>query len=203
MIIYGRRLGDNMEFKRLTLVLCMTLLIIFGSMLGTSYAWYAFENAEISIFGTTIKEAPTVIFSQTEFISSSLNIPIYDEDKENFANVNAFTITFGENLEKYETAISIVLDEIFMDDELKITNYKYELVQNNEVISSGDFSNLGIEQQIVLLPSTVMEITSYPNTYTYELYIWLSEDGTNQNYLMNKNFNGKIKINSAVKRRNG
>lgn len=191
-----------MEFKRLVIVLCITLLIAFSSMMGASYAWYAYENAETSIFGSTIKEAPTVIFSQTEYISSSINVPIYDRDKENFANVNAFTITFGENLIKYDTAISIVLDEIFIAEELKIANYKYELVQNNQTIASGDFSNIGTNQQIILLPSTVMNVENYPDTYTYELYIWLSEDETDQNYLMNKSFSGKVRINSAVKRKN-
>lgn len=190
-----------MEFKRLIVVLTIAIFVTFGSMLGASYAWYAYENAEISLFGSTIKEAPTVIFSQTEYISSSLNAPIMDEDKENFANVNAFTITFGNNLEKYETAISIVLDEIYMDDALKISNYKYELVGNNETIIKGDFSMLGDNHEIVLLPNTVMDIANYPQTNTYELYIWLSEDGTNQNELMNKNFSGRVKINSASKKR--
>lgn len=190
-----------MEFKRLIVVLTIAIFVTFSSMLGASYAWYAYENAEISLFGSTIKEAPTIIFSQTEYISSSLNMPIKDEDKENFANVNAFTITFGENLEKYETAISIVLDDIYMDEALKISNYKYELVGNNETIVKGDFSLLGDSREIVLLPSTVMEITNYPQTNTYELYIWLSEDDTNQNELMNKSFSGRVKINSASKKR--
>lgn len=190
-----------MEFKRLIVVLSIAIFLTFSSMIGASYAWYAYENAEISLFGSTIKELPTVIFSQTEYISTSLNAPIKDEDKENFANVNAFTITFGENLEKYETAISIVLDEIYIDDDLKNTNYKYELVGNNETISKGDFSLLGDNREIVLLPSTIMNITNYPQTNTYEFYVWLSDDGTDQNYLMNKNFSGRIKINSASKKR--
>ena len=190
-----------MEFKRLIVVLTISLFVTFSSMLGASYAWYAYENAEISLFGATIKEAPTVIFSQTEYISTSLNTPIYDKDKENFANTNAFTITFGNNLEKYETAISIVLDEIYIDEALKIANYKYELVGNDETIAAGDFSTLGDNRQIVLMPSTIIEVPSYPQTYTYELYIWLSEDETDQNHLMNKSFSGRIKINSASKKR--
>lgn len=201
MIIYGRRLGDNMEFKRLILVLCITLLVTFSSMMGVSYAWYAYENAETSIFGTTIKEVPTVIFSQTEYISSSLNMPIYDEDRENYANINAFTITYGTNLEKYETAISIILDEIYMAEELKIENYKYELVQNGETIALGNFSEIGSNTELILFPSTIVEVNNYPKTDTYEFYVWLSDDGSNQNDLMNKGFSGRIKINSASKRR--
>ena len=60
-----------MEFKKMIILLSITVSIMFGISLGISYAWYAYENAEISLFGSTIKEVPTVIFSQTEYISSS------------------------------------------------------------------------------------------------------------------------------------
>ena len=38
------------------------------------------------------------------------------------------------------------------------------------------------------------------DTYVYELYIWLSEDKTNQNELMNKQFSAVINVNSAIKK---
>ena len=47
---------------------------------------------------------------------------------------------------------------------------------------------------------TIMNPENYPYTYAYELYIWLSEDETNQNHLMDKTFGAKIDINSAVKK---
>ena len=47
---------------------------------------------------------------------------------------------------------------------------------------------------------TIMTPDNYPYTYVYELYIWLSEDDTNQNDLMNKSFGAKIDVNSAVKK---
>ena len=50
------------------------------------------------------------------------------------------------------------------------------------------------------MPMKLMKPTQYPQTYTYELYIWLSENNTNQNNLMNKVFNAKLNINNAVKK---
>ena len=47
---------------------------------------------------------------------------------------------------------------------------------------------------------TVLSPTSYPQNYNYELYIWLSDDGTNQNNLMNKGFSAKVSVNSATKK---
>mgnify|MGYP001079424158 FL=1 len=94
-----------------------------------------------------------------------------------------------------------MLTNINMASELKIPNYKYELVQNNKVVAKGDFSTLGDSASLIVLPTTIIKPTTYPETYNYELYIWLSEDNTDQNYLMNKGFNAKIKVNSALKRK--
>ena len=182
------------------ILLSITVSIMFGLLLGMSYAWYAYSNAETNIQATTKKDAPMIVFAQTEYIKSTQNMPIYDEDRYRYANKNSFTVTLGENLKEYETGLEIILSEIKIADELKIYNYKYELLQNKKVINSGDFSTLGEETTIKLQPMTIMAPENYPYTYVYELYIWLSEDGSNQNYLMNKTFGAKIEIDSAIKK---
>ena len=182
------------------ILLSITVSIMFGISLGISYAWYAYENAETDIKVTTKKDVPTIQFMQTEYIESTQNMPIYDEDRYKYANKNSFTVTFNDNLKEYEVALQIILNNIKIADELKIKNYKYELLENKKIISQGDFSAIGEETTIELLPMTIMNPTNYPYTYVYELYIWLSEDETYQNDLMNKNFGAKIDINSAVKK---
>lgn len=189
-----------MGLKKLLIILSITITITMIMMFGVSYGWYAYANAETRVAGTTIKEVPTVIFSQTEYIYSSVTMPIYDKDKYNYANKNSFTITLGENLSNYETGIEISLKDIVIAEELKIENYKYELLQDNQIISSGNFSELGQATILKLMPMTLMAPLKYPQTYTYDLYIWLSEDETNQNYLMDKGFRAKINVNSAVKK---
>lgn len=182
------------------ILLSVTLSLMFGILLGMSYGWYAYSNAESNIKASTIKETPTVVFSQTEYITSTQNMPIYDEDRYKYANKNSFTVTIGENLKEYETGLEIILNDINISDELKISNYKYELLQNKKIISNGDFSSIGSSTSIKLLPMTVMTPDTYPYTYIYELYIWLSEDKTVQNDLMNKKFRAKIEVNSAIKK---
>lgn len=182
------------------ILLTVTVSIMFGVLLGVSYGWYAYSHAESNVKATTIKNIPTIVFSKTEYIKSTINTPIYDEDRYKYANKNSFTVTLGENLKEYETGLQINLTNINISNELKIANYKYELLQNKKVITSGNFSNIGELTTIELLPMTIMEPTTYPYTYAYELYIWLSEDETNQNYLMNQFFGAKIDVNSAVKK---
>lgn len=189
-----------MEFKKIIIILTITITVIISLMCGVSYGWYAYSNAESTVQGSTVKEKPTVIFSQTEYISSNQIMPIYDEDRKNYANKNSFTITIGQNLELYETGLEITLRDIAISDELKIKNYKYELLQDGELIRSGNFENIGTATNMILMPMTVMTPPTYPHTYTYELYIWLSDDGSDQNYLMNKWFGARINVNSAIKK---
>jgi len=182
------------------ILLSVTVSIMFGVLLGISYGWYAYSTAQSNISASTLKETPTIVFSQTEYISSTQNMPIYDEDRYRYANKNSFTVTLGENLQEYETGLEIVLENINIAEELKIENYKYELLQNKKVISRGDFSDIGELTKIELLPMTIMTPDVYPSTYVYEFYVWLSEDESDQNYLMNKNFGAKIDVTSAVKK---
>lgn len=189
-----------MTFKKITIVLSITIAIFIGILFGSSYAWYAYNNAESKIGGTTIKEVPTIIFAQTEYLSSRITMPIKDEDRYNYANKNSFTITLGEDLKRYEVALEISLKDINMSNELKNKNYKYELLQDGMLVASGDFSAIDNSTTLKIMPMTKIVNDLFPRTYAYELYIWLSDDGTNQNYLMNKNFSAKINVNSAIKK---
>lgn len=189
-----------MEFKKMIILLSVTVSIMFGVLLGISYGWYTYKNAESTIIGSTIQEAPSIVFAQTEYIKTSQNMPIYDEDRYKYGNKNSFTVTFDDKLKNYEVGLEITLNNINIEDELKIENYKYELLENKRVISSGNFSNIAEATSIKLLPLTLKKPTEYPYTYAYELYIWLSEDNTDQNYLMNKKFGAKIDVSSAIKK---
>ena len=189
-----------MEFKKLLLVLSIAMTIIVGVMFGISYGWYEYSTAQISVKGSTLKELPTVIFAHDDNISVSGIMPIYDDDRYNYAEKNTFTVTIGENLKNYEIAIEIVLSNLKMADELKIMDYKYELLQDGVTVSSGDFSNVGMSTNMSIMPMTIFKPATFPQTYTYELYIWLSENGTNQNNLMDKEFSAKLNVNSAIKK---
>jgi len=189
-----------MEFKKLLLVISITIIIMMWFMFGISYGWYAYQNAETNIESTTLKDIPTVIFTQTEYIYATQTMPIEDTDRYNYAYKNSFSVSLGENLKNYETGIEISLKDIYMAEELKNDNYKYELVEDGKTISSGNFTNIENETVLLLKPMTLLQPSKYPQSYIYELYIWLSDDGTNQNALMNKSFSAKINVNSAVKK---
>lgn len=189
-----------MEFKKLIIVLSITITIMVGFMCGISYGWYAYANAETLVAGTTLKDIPTVIFTQTDHIYSKSTTPIYDQDRYNYAYKNSFMVTVGENLKNYEVGIEISLKDVIMAKELKIASYKYELVEDGKTVSTGNFKDINNSKTLTIMPITVKTPEAYPQTYTYDFYLWLSEDESNQNELMNKAFSAKINVNSAVKK---
>ena len=196
---YGR-CGDIMEFKKLLLVLGIAMTATVGVMFGVTYGWYEYSSARAAVKASTIKEIPTVIFTSDENLHISRIMPIYDEDRYTYAEKNTFTVTIGENLKNYETGIEISLTNLKIDDDLKIKDYKYELLQDGVPVSSGDFSGVGMSTNMSIMPMTKLIPTSFPQTYTYDIYIWLSENDTNQNNLMNKVFNAKLNVNNAIKK---
>ena len=50
-----------MELKKIIIILGITITLVIGIMFGISYAWYAYSNAETTLKGSTLKEAPTII----------------------------------------------------------------------------------------------------------------------------------------------
>ena len=170
-------------------------------MLGSSYAWYSYSNAESTLFSRTLEDKPTVIFAQDDSVVFRTNMPILDVDRYSFANITSFNVTFGEDLVDYDTSLNIILDDIVIDSELINDNFKYELLENGESIASGSFINYDNSGELNIMPTKIILEDKYPKTYVYDLFIWISDDGTDQNYLMEKSFSAKVKVNSAIKRK--
>ncbi len=189
-----------MKSNKMFLVFAMLITGVLGIGLGVTYAWYAYDNAKTDVTGRTASENPTVIFSQTDEILYRNILPIYDDDRYNYAGKNSFSVTIGEKLKNYTSGVEISLGNIIISEELKNANFKYELLENNQVIASGDFSNIGNNKKMTLKPMSTLQLTEYPTTINYDLYIWLSENEDNQNNLMNKVFSAKVNVDSAVKK---
>lgn len=189
-----------MNTKKNYIVMTLAILAIGFGLIGVTFAWYSYSNAEGRASGSGISEKPSVVFAQTEYMDVSNIMPIMDEDRYNYGESNSFVVTIPSTLEKYEVSIQINLSDINISSELKSSDFKYELLENNTIISSGNFNSLE-DNVLVLLPNTVLNIPSYPYLYNYKLIIWLSDNELDQNNLMNKEFRAKINVVSAVKKR--
>lgn len=197
----------NVDFKKLILILGITAIVIFGVLLGGTYAYYTYtDGTGLNVTTGNFDSGVAVIFNQSEYINTNTGIPITEADVSSMASKSVFTLVPDKNiLAGYEASININLVDIKIADELKVSDFKYKLSCSNgsttSELSSGTGTSIGSNDSISLgILSTSDNTFDITKTYTCTFFVWLNESGTNQNNLMNKNFSGLIKVNSAFRK---
>ena len=187
-----------MNFKRVIMILNVVTIVLIISLLGFSYAWYVASNVSTKInINTPNSNIIKTDFATTEYINNTIGVPILASEVATKADKNMFTIIAQDTMTK-KADYNIYIDEIVMDDALKTSDFKWELLKNNTSVANGDFSSIGNNTRINLYTTNLTLGATTPDSY--ELRIWLEETGENQNNLMGKRFSGRIKIDVYLKR---
>lgn len=197
--------GDIVTFKRLLIILSFAVTVLIVILLGTSYAWYTFDNAvtsfnNVQTFSDNIDTA--VVFTNSSNIGTTVGIPILASDVEERSEKTTFTVTPSTTLSGREVAFQISLIDLKIDSALTgVSSLKYSLLQTVDgtttTIKSGNFS--GVTADSLILATTTVPSANLGKTYSYEFRLWLEEDNSNQNALMGKKLEGYIKVNTAIR----
>lgn len=197
--------GDIVTFKRLLIILSFAVTVLIVILLGTSYAWYTFDNAvtsfnNVQTFSDNIDTA--VVFTNSSNIGTTVGIPILASDVEERSEKTIFTVTPSTTLSGREVAFQISLIDLKIDSALTgVSSLKYSLLQTVDgtttTIKSGNFS--GVTADSLILVTTTVPSANLGKTYSYEFRLWLEEDNSNQNALMGKKLEGYIKVNTAIR----
>lgn len=197
--------GDIVTFKRLLIILSFAVTVLIVMLLGTSYAWYTFDNAvtsfnNVQTFSDNIDTA--VVFTNSSNIGTTVGIPILASDVEERSEKTIFTVTPSTTLSGREVAFQISLIDLKIDSALTgVSSLKYSLLQTVDgtttTIKSGNFS--GVTADSLILVTTTVPSANLGKTYSYEFRLWLEEDNSNQNALMGKKLEGYIKVNTAIR----
>ncbi len=197
--------GDIVTFKRLLIILSFAVTVLIVILLGTSYAWYTFDNAvtsfnNVQTFSDNIDTA--VVFTNSSNIGTTVGIPILASDVEERSEKTIFTVTPSTTLSGREVAFQISLIDLKIDSALTgVSSLKYSLLQTVDgtttTIKSGNFS--GVTADSLILATTTVPSANLGKTYSYEFRLWLEEDNSNQNALMGKKLEGYIKVNTAIR----
>lgn len=170
-------------------VFCVLAITIFG----LSFAWYSFTNPNIDVSGVTSNwcSGLDVTASGGNLTNADLGSPVAAYNTGNREPSTNFTIT---NNETRSVKIDISLIDISMDGALKSEYFMYTLTDGTNVISEGNFSNvnLGNGASISLKKNLTLSGSS---SKTYYLYLWIKDNGGDQNDMQNKTFSGNIKVN--------
>ena len=197
--------GDIVTFKRLLIILSFAVTVLIVILLGTSYAWYTFDNAvtsfnNVQTFSDNIDTA--VVFTNSSNIGTTVGIPILALYVEECSEKTIFTVTPSTTLSGREVAFQISLIDLKIDSALTgVSSLKYSLLQTVDgtttTIKSGNFS--GVTADSLILVTTTVPSANLGKTYSYEFRLWLEEDNSNQNALMGKKLEGYIKVNTAIR----
>jgi len=197
----------NVTFKKLLIILTFTVTAIIMLLLGTSYAWYQFDNAvtsfgNVQTFTDSIDDV-AVVFTNTDNINTAVGVPILASEVATKSEKNIFTITPSSTaLSGKDVAFQIELINLKIDSALtSTTDLKYSLLEKvgtgtQTTIASGNFNGF-TGNTLTLKPMTA--VTTLGVTYSYEFRLWLEESGGDQNSLMGKKLSGKIKVTTAVR----
>lgn len=195
-----------MKFTKLLFVLAVTTTVIFTCIWGGTYAWYTANNkTSLNVTTGNFNPGVAVIFTQTEYVNTTAGIPIKSEDVSEYADKTIFSLVPDSTiLNGYETNINISLINVSIDEALKIDDFKYELAcddgTKNIKLNSGSGSNITDSTLNLGNLSTSEGSLDITKKYTCTFKVWLEDTGQNQNALMNKNFQGMIKVSSAFRK---
>ena len=168
-------------------------LVLAITVFGLTFAWYSFTNPNIDVAGNTSSwcDGLDVTASGGTITNANLGSPKAAYNSNGATANTTFSITNNENS---TVVVDISITNINMDSALKNEYFMYTLTEGNTVISEGNFSDVSsisggfivVKQNLSLSAST---------TKNYSLYLWIKNNGGNQNDMQNKTFSGNMKMN--------
>ncbi|MEE3343331.1 MAG: hypothetical protein VZS44_04490 [Bacilli bacterium] len=181
-----------MDFKKTLLVILTFITCMFALMLASSYAWYSYTNGSTTFDVVTNNEDINVTYTTGMYIDTQTALPIAKEEIDDYSEKNKFSIDLNSEDLIGKILVDISLVNIAIDDSLKNENFKYDLLYNGTSVNTGNFATL--EENTIQLGTNISLDTISNNDFELRLYIL--DDGTDQNNLMNKTFQGTIAVNA-------
>ena len=161
-------------------------LLLFLVVIGVSFAWWTWStsneqntNVVVTIGGMTIN------YEDGEDITNNNLIPT--STKEQGISKD---ITISSTGQVY---LDLNITVVALADGLKDESFKYELYNDSNLVTVGNFLGSNVNDVINLLSG--VEITSTPVTYT--LYIWIDGNMDNPNTMYNQNFEFRLNANAT------
>lgn len=188
-----------LSFKKMLGSISIVIVVVFSMMLSTSYAWYSFENASTSFQGMTNDDDIIINYQHGEYIDTIIAVPIVSTKVDKLSDKNNFSIEVKNNEKDTDIAVNVSLVDISIDSVLRNANLKVEMYYQGEKWASVAGNTIGTGGATTL---TFKNITTGKSTIIldndinnlFEIRVYLLDDGSDQNTLMNRTFQAKIQV---------
>jgi len=159
------------------LLFLLMFLILVGSIYGT-YAYFSSKSQGEE--QTIVTGKIDLSFVDNNPILNEQNIvPILESDVLTRATKKSFSI---KNIGNINATMKISLTSIQITEELKSSEFKWTLYENNVKVAEDSFDKLGANTSLDLKSDILIDVNE---TKKYDLYIWIQETNTPQNELQN------------------
>ena len=177
-----------MKYKKLLFVIIIIIGVMFSLMLATSYAWYSFSAGSTTFNAVTSDKDVDVRFIKGEYINNTLAVPISNSEIDQYSDKHQFIVRTKNNKENNQILLKISLVDI--DTNLNDKSFYVELYYQGEKVSTVTGNQLSVNGEKTKLLKTVELEDDVDNNF--EVRVYLLDNGSEQNTLMNKNFSAKI-----------
>ena len=176
-----------MSFKKLLLVITIIIVSMFALMLTTSYAWYSFEKGSTTFEAVTEAEDIFVSYQDGEYINTDIAVPVNNEQIDKYASKNNFNIKVtGEA----EVLIGVSLMDVTIEEELRNKSFVVDLFYQGSKVDSINGEKI-VSGTDILFENVLLNNNA---SNQFEIRMYILDDGTNQNLMMNRVFSAKVKV---------
>lgn len=169
--------------KKITLTI-VGIIVFVLILIGTSFAVFsAVSNTEEQ---TITSGNLSIDFETGQILRTTDIFPIKDSEIETKATELNFSVANTGDIVGY---FDIYITDIEIPTALKDLNFKWRLIEGNNIINEGNFLELN---EIGLLKRSI-KIESN-ETKEYKILVWLKDNNEEQNYMQGRNLEAKIEV---------
>ena len=169
------------------------IIFLFVLLSGTTFAYLINTNlGDVNEF-LALKNVDIEYVDGESINSSDLQLPMNDDEVEQFSTGNSFTVknNYSKDIYLRFKLIDLNIDSstttVFNDG-----NLRYALYQGSTKIGGGTLANYDANTYEVVLLNNYMQQASTNKEYT--LYVYIKDTWQNQNHFLNQNITGKIRV---------
>ena len=173
------------------------ILIVIIFLLGVTYAYFmpTIEgNKEASSVNVNAGNLE-LDFETSEYISNDSGELVKKENIETEADANNFKVVHTAS-STVPAVYDLYLQDISISPNLKSPDFQWQLLKDNKVINSGDFSKIGDNTNLkITLEEQTLQV-GHEDNYTFR--IWLLETDEDQSSLYSGTFSAKIGLSATT-----
>ena len=156
--------------------------------IGYTYSYFSSRGESDEVMVNTGSLQVTYVEDSEGIINANNISPILDEDMTSLATKLSFSVVNEGNV---DGVYNIDLIDVKIDTELINNKFKWALYSWDVLVREGNFSDITNGSDYELISGQNINVS---DSEEYTLYIWISEDNTDQSIMKGKTFQSKVRV---------